>query len=161
MKLTVLPLYYAGHMMRWAKTSLVEDPKGFVFLPALDGTDPETGQMVPGMEAQQKMLLKKMKQSLEEAGSGLKYIVELTWWIVGHFPNGIEQYAPFMIAEAVFNDFFEKECGAAPIPVAAMPEAQTFVATGDEMPLVIGLIGTTGLAKKGSLVAMTCTAAIP
>lgn len=161
MKRTVLPLYYGGHMMRWAKTTLLENPKGLVFLPTIDGTDPDTGKMVPGMEAQQKMLLQKMKKYLDEAGSGLEYICDMTWYIVGKFPNGIEQYPPFMIAESVFNDFFERECGAAPIPVAAMPEYKTFVATGKEMPLVIGLIGTPGLAIKDALVAMTCTAVIP
>jgi hypothetical protein len=85
----------------------------------------------------------------------------LTWWIKGHFPNGIEQYPPFMIAESVFNEFFERECGARPIPVAAMPEYKTFVATGEEMPLVIGLIGVTGFGNKDVVVEMTCTAVIP
>ena len=161
MKRTVLPLYYAGHMMRWAKTTLVEDPEGVVFLSAVDGTDPETGKVVPGMEAQQKIILKKIKKSLEEAGSGLEYICEMNWYIKGKFPDGIEQYPPFMIAESVFNEFFEKECGARPIPVAAMPEYKTFVATGEEMPLVINLIGATGFGKKDALVEMNCTAVIP
>ena len=108
------------------------------------------------------MCLEKIKANLEEAGSGLEYIVHMTWEILGkEFPDGIEQYPPFQAAEKVFNAFFEEHCGAAPIPVAATPEYKTFKATGKEMPLVIDLMGVSGLAKKGMLVEMGCTAVIP
>ncbi len=162
MERILYPLYYGGHMMRWSKACAVKNPKGIVWIAGTEGRDPNTDEVVEGMEAQMRMCLEKLKANLEEAGSGLEYIVHMTWEIMGkEFPDGIEQYPPFQVAEKVFNDFFLEHCGAAPIPVAALPEYKTFKATGKELPLVIDLMGVSGLAKKGMVVELGCTAVIP
>ena len=162
MEFQINKLYYGGNLMPWSKSCVVKNPKGIVFLAGTEGRDPDTDEVVEGIEAQTLMCLEKLKQNAEEVGSSMDYICTMTIEVMGQeFPDGIDNYEPFQKAKHVFDDFFEKHCGARPIPIPNTPEYVGWKPNGKEKPLVINLVGVSGLAKKDMLIEISAIAVVP
>jgi len=71
---------------------------GFVFCSGTAGIDPETGQVVEGIEAQTEQALRNLSAILEAAGSSLSHLVKTTIFYadVDDFAKLNEVYARFM-----------------------------------------------------------------
>jgi enamine deaminase RidA (YjgF/YER057c/UK114 family) len=155
-------LHYGGKLMPWAKSCIVKNPKAIIFLAGTEGRDPATDDVVEGIEAQTLMCLEKLKQNAEEVGSSMDYVCSMTIFIKGQeFPEGIDNYEPFQKAKKVLDEFFEKHCGARPIPLPNIPESNDWKPNGQEKPLVLNLIGVSGLAKKEMLIEISAVAVVP
>lgn len=155
-------LYYGGNLMPWAKSCVSKNPKAVVFLAGTEGRHPDTDDVVEGIEAQALMCLEKLKKNAEEVGSSLEYFCSMTIFVKGQeFPDGIENYKPYQDAKRVFDEFFEKNCGARPIPIPNTAEAKNWKPDGKEKPMVINLVGVSGLAKKEMLIEMSAIAVVP
>ncbi len=161
MEKKVYKLYHGGHLMRWAQACVVKNPGGIAWIAGAEGRDPETDEVVEGIEAQTRLCLQKIKARLQEVGSSLDNIVHMQIEVAGQFPNGIEKDPGFLAAEKIISDFFEKETGVRPPPIPGMADYDTYKETGREQPLVIDLFGVTSLAKKEMLIEIGVTAVIP
>lgn len=155
-------LYYGGNLMPWSKSCIVKNPKAIVFLAGTEGRHPDTDEVVEGIEAQTLMCLEKLKANAEEVGSSMDYICSMTIFIKGQeFPDGIYNYKPFQDAKRAFDGFFEKHCGARPIPIQNNPEFVGWKPNGKEKPLAINVVGVSGLAKKEMLIEISAIAIVP
>ena len=65
----------------WAKGTAVTGAKGLVFLGGVTGRDPKTGDVVPGIDAQMKVIFEDVKSRLEELGTSLENIchIRMDW----------------------------------------------------------------------------------
>ena len=65
----------------WAKGTAVTGARGFVFLGGVTGRDPKTGDVVPGIDAQMKVIFEEVKSRLEELGTSLENIchIRMDW----------------------------------------------------------------------------------
>lgn len=54
---------------------------GFVFLSGVGGIDPATDKVVPGMQAQAEIICRRIKASLELAGSSVDNIVKVVTYV--------------------------------------------------------------------------------
>ena len=141
------PLHYAGKLMPWAKGTVVKGAKGFIWLSGTEGHDPKTGKMVEGAEAQARMCWEKIKSRLEEMGSSLDNIVEVTYYVVGPFtPNGVADSETWQTAFKVQEEFLREHC----------PDL-----CADRNPPGGALIGVAALARKDYLIEIAVTAALP
>lgn len=140
-------LYYGGKLMPWAKASVVKGAKGFVWLAGTEGRDPETDEVVKGIEAQTKMCFEKIKFWLEEAGTSLENIIKMIYYVKGpEFPEGVLYHPNFQKAMQVIDEFFREHC----------PDL-----CSDRNPPNSDLIGVAGLARKEMLIEIACVAALP
>ena len=100
------PIYHAGKKMHWTTGHAVWNMGGIVFLSGSEGRDPDTDIPRPGIKAQAKLALERIKARLEEFGTSLDNILHLTYYVVGpDFPNGVQE------DEALFLDPGEPDDG--------------------------------------------------
>ncbi len=94
-----------------------------VFAAGQAGVDPATGRLVEGgVEEQTRQVLTNIKNVLEEAGSGLAYVVKTTVFLkdMGDFPR----------MNTIYGEFFAKEpparttVAAAALPLNALVEIE-------------------------------------
>lgn len=146
--------YIGDSLMPWGKGTVVKGAKGFVFLGGSTGTienyNPnapdylERGGVAEGAAAQTKRSLEKIKADLEELGSSLDYIVKLTYYIKGPFPDGVVKSPNWRLD--VIDDFFREYC----------PRL-----CRDNNPPPSELIGVAGFAHRDMVIEIVCIAALP
>jgi enamine deaminase RidA (YjgF/YER057c/UK114 family) len=93
---------------------------GLVFLSGVSGRDPVTGEVADptDLRGQTIVALEKMKKSLEEAGSGLEHILQLTYYV--------KDMGWFQQFRDIYMEYYRKNC---PQLAANLP-ASTAVQTG-------------------------------
>lgn len=146
--------YSGGTLMTWGKGTVVKGAKGFVFVGGLtgwvDGYNPKSPDfaksktVVEGAAAQTKLVLQRLKANLEEMGSSLEFIVKLTYYIKGPFPEGVGRSPNWR--PDVIDAFFREHC----------PRL-----CGDNNPPPSELIGVLGLAHPDMVIEIVCIAALP
>jgi len=136
---------YGGELMPWGKGCVVRNFNGLVMLGGTEGRDPETDEVVPGMEAQAKMALEKIKANLEEMGSSLNNIIKLWYYVVGDFPEGLAASEEWQKVEKVKYEFFSKY-------------APQFCI--DNNPPTEDLIGVKQLARPEMVIEIACMAVL-
>ena len=146
--------YIGDTLMPWGKGTVVKGAKGFVFLGGSTGTvenyDPkapdylERGGVAEGAVAQTKRSLEKIKADLEELGSSLDYIIKLTYYIKGPFPDGVVKSPNWRLD--VIDDFFREHC----------PRL-----CSDNNPPPSELIGVAGFAHRDMVIEIVCIATLP
>ena len=151
MEMKIYKLYHGGALMPWGMATRVTNAKGFVFVAGCEGQDPtkdwrQGGTVVEGAEAQTRLALQKMKERLEEAGTSLDYMVHMTWYVRGPFPEGTGVVDSPNFREEVAHEFFKEHC-----PKLCL----------DNNPITYDLVGVASLALKDMLVEIGCIAAIP
>jgi len=110
-------------MRRVVRTSNAPKPSGcysqairagdFVFTAGLSGTDPRTGEIVPGgIGAQVRQTLENMKAILEEAGTSLSNVVKVTVYL--------RDFGSFDEYNAAYSEYFDPD----------QPPARTTVEVG-------------------------------
>lgn len=86
----------------------------FVFTAGQIGTDPKTGELVEGLEAQVRQVLQNMSHVLEASGSSLKDVVKTTVFM--------QDLGEFAQMNAIYTEFFPKDYPArSTIQIAALP----------------------------------------
>ncbi|WP_316975600.1 RidA family protein [Shumkonia mesophila] len=105
----------SGRLMPWGKGTVVSGAKGFVFLCGntataddYDATD-KKGGFVGDAAAQWHAILANIKSDLEELGSSLEYLIRLTIFVKGPFPNGGVLSSPHYRLD-VMDEFFAEHC---------------------------------------------------
>lgn len=154
MEMKTYKCYSDGVLMPWGKGTMVKGASGFVFLGGVtgwvDGYNPRSHDyktsktVVEGAAAQTRLVLEKIKSSLEEMGSSLEHIVKLTYYIKGPFPDGVNlspNWRPDIISE-----FFKEHC----------PRL-----SNDNNQPPSELIGVMGLAHPDMVIEIVCIAALP
>jgi len=88
---------------------------GFVFTAGQIGIDPQTGQLVDGIEAQAERALMNIKAVLEAAGCTMNDVVKTTIFMV--------DIADFPKVNAIYEKFFDEPYPArSTVAVAALPK---------------------------------------
>lgn len=112
----ILETYWSGHKMPWARAAVAG---GFVFFAGAEGMDPETAReggvatvRVPypgGIKEQAETAFKKIKATLEEAGSSLDNIVYLCVIMRNFhdFPEFIEVSRKYIDQSRIPNTFIQ------------------------------------------------------
>jgi len=72
MKVTPIPLIYAGKIQPYAKAVKAGS---VVFVSGFAGLDPATGKMAEGAKEQTKVIMNKIKSALEDAGSTFEKVL--------------------------------------------------------------------------------------
>ena len=149
MEMKIYKLYHGNVLMPWGKATRVTGAKGFVFIAGCEGQDPtrdwrQGGPVVEGAAAQTKIALEKMKSRLEEAGTSLEYMVHMTWYVKGPFPDGVVNSPNYRLDVA--DEFFREHC----------PKL-----CSDNNPPTHDLVGVASLALKDMVVEIGCIAAVP
>ncbi|UCI19885.1 RidA family protein [Mesorhizobium sp. B2-1-8] len=104
-----------GRLMPWGKGTVVTGAKGYVFLAGNTGTtenyDPSSskGGAVGDAATQWRSILANIKSDLEELGSSLEYLVKITQYVKGPFPDGGVLSSPNFRLD-VMDEFFAEHC---------------------------------------------------
>ena len=102
-----------GRLMPWAKGTVVTGAKGFVFLAGNTATadDYDPFKMGGGAvgDAAAQWRNTNIKSDLEELGTSLDYLIRLTFFVKGPFPNGGVLSSPNFRQE-VMDEFFAQHC---------------------------------------------------
>jgi enamine deaminase RidA (YjgF/YER057c/UK114 family) len=147
-KIPGFPIYHAGNKMHWTTGHAVWNMGGIVFLSGAEGRDPDTDIPRPGIKAQAKLALERIKARLEEFGTSLDNILHLTYYVVGpEFPNGVQEDQKWKDVTEVL-DVFWKENGVPQFSSENYAPAST-------------LLGISSLAQKGMLIEIQAVAALP
>jgi enamine deaminase RidA (YjgF/YER057c/UK114 family) len=108
--------FKSGRLMPWGKGTVVSGVKGLVYLCGNTATaadyDPagkKGGGFTGDAEVQWREVLTNIKSDLEELGSALEYLVKLTFFIKGPFPDGGVLSSPNFRLD-VLDEFFEQHC---------------------------------------------------
>jgi enamine deaminase RidA (YjgF/YER057c/UK114 family) len=114
MELVTHKKFKSGRLMPWAKGTVVTGAKGFVYLcgntATADDYDPTAKQGGGGdAAAQWRAVLTNIKADLEELGSSLDYLIRLTFFVKGPFPNGGVLSSPNYRLD-VADEFFAEHC---------------------------------------------------
>ena len=108
-KIPGFPIYHAGKKMHWTTGHAVWNMGGIVFLSGAEGRDPDTDIARPGIKAQAKLALERIKARLEEFGTSLDNILHLTYYVVGpEFPNGVQEDQKWKDVTEVLDTFGKK-----------------------------------------------------
>ena len=106
----------SGRPMPWGKGTVVVGAKGFVYLSGntataddYDPTDKKGGSAVGDAAMQWRAILTNIKSDLEELGSALEYLIRLTFFVKGPFPNGGVLSSPNFRLD-VMDEFFAEHC---------------------------------------------------
>jgi len=141
-----------GRLMPWGKGTVVVEPKGLVFLSGntatTDDYDPlgkRQGGAVGDAAAQWRAILANIKADLEELGSGLDYLVKLTFFVKGPFPDGGVLSSP-NFRQDVLDDFFAEHC----------PRLRS-----DDNPPPSEVIGVAALAHPDIVIEIVAVATLP
>ncbi|MBZ9669748.1 RidA family protein [Mesorhizobium sp. ES1-3] len=104
-----------GRLMPWGKGTVVTGAKGYVSLAGNTGTaenyDPSSGKdgAVGDAATQWRSILANIKSDLEELGSSLEYLVKITQYVKGPFPDGGVLSSPNFRLD-VMDEFFAEHC---------------------------------------------------
>ena len=116
MDLVTLKKLKSGRLMPWGKGTVVIGAKGFVYLSGntataddYDPTSKKGGGAVGDAAAQWRAILTNIKSDLEELGSALEYLIRLTFFVKGPFPNGGVLSSPNFRLD-VMDEFFAEHC---------------------------------------------------
>ncbi|MER9349031.1 RidA family protein [Mesorhizobium sp. M0227] len=141
-----------GRLMPWGKGTVITGAKGFVYLCGNTATaenyDPagKRGGGFPGdAAAQWRAILANIKSYLEELGSALDYLIRLTFFIKGPFPDGGVLSSPNFRLD-VLDEFFAEHC----------PEHCSY-----NNPPPSEVIGIAALAQADIVVEIVAVAALP
>jgi len=145
MEIKTYKLHYAGKLMPWGKGCVVKNPNGWIFLGGTEGRDPDTDEVMPGIEAQARLCFEKIKANLEEMGSSLDNIVKLWYYIVGDYPQGLAASDMYQTVVRVREEFFREHA-----PQLCM----------DNNPPTFDLIGVKHLARPEMIIEIACTAVL-
>jgi enamine deaminase RidA (YjgF/YER057c/UK114 family) len=152
MELVTHKKFKNGRLMPWGKGTVVNEAKGFVFLCGNTATaedyDPSNskgGGFVGDPAAQWRAILTNIKSDLEELGSSLDYLVRLTIFVKGPFPNGGVLSSPNYCLE-VMDEFFAEHC----------PKHCSY-----NNPPPSEIIGVAALAQPDIVVEIVAVAALP
>ena len=74
------------------------EANGFIFCSGQIGLDPETGNLVNSLEVQTKRVLNNLKAVLEEADSGMDFIVKTTIYL--------KNISDFQVVNSIYAEFF-------------------------------------------------------
>jgi enamine deaminase RidA (YjgF/YER057c/UK114 family) len=141
----------SGRLMPWGKGTVVIGAKGFVYLcgntATSDDYDPtsKVGGFVGDAAAQWRAILANIKSDLEELGSALEYLIKLTFFIKGPFPNGGVLSSPNYRLD-VMDEFFAEQC----------PKHCSY-----NNPPPSEVIGVAALAQPDIVVEIVAVAALP
>ncbi|MBW1802298.1 MAG: RidA family protein [Deltaproteobacteria bacterium] len=146
--------YSGGALMPWGLGTVVKGAKGFVFLggvtATVEGYDPKSPAFQDGSgvvkdpAGQWERVLEKIKENLEALGTSLDYIVKMTYYVKGPFPDGVVKSPNYRLD--VMDAFFREHC----------PRL-----CSDNNPPPSELIGVSSFAHKDMVVEIVCIAAIP
>ncbi|PKA39767.1 RidA family protein [Rhizobium sullae] len=116
MELVTHRKFKSGLLMPWGKGTVVSGARGFVYLSGNTATaedyDPagrKGGGFVGDAAAQWRAILTNIKADLEELGSALEYLIRLTFFVKGPFPDGGVLSSPNFRLD-VIDDFFAGHC---------------------------------------------------
>jgi enamine deaminase RidA (YjgF/YER057c/UK114 family) len=104
------PLFYKGVKQKYSKGSLVDS---IIYMPGFSGIDPQTKQIVlDGVRSQAKVSLSKIKAGLEDMGSSLENIVQITYMMpqyadIYYTPN---MYGDLDAAMEEVSKFWKENC---------------------------------------------------
>ena len=143
MEIKTHKLYYGGKLMTWGKGCVVKNPSGWIYLGGTEGRDPDTDDVVPGVEAQAKLCFEKIKANLEEMGSSLDNIVKMWYYVAGDFPEGLAISDTWQTISRVRDKFFREHA----------PQLCT-----DNNPPTCDLLGVKHLARPEMIIEIACTA---
>ena len=71
-------IHHAGKEMVWGKGALAGD---FVFLSGTEARDEKSDEPIGGIKEQTEVVLNRIKQRLEEAGTNLDNVVKFVWYL--------------------------------------------------------------------------------
>lgn len=146
MEIKKVPVVIAGKPAGYAKGAVAFGARGIVFMSGRCGRDDVTGKNVKGAGAQTKLALGKIKEGLEEMGSSLEYILNITTYRKGAFPNGMSNDpASAEIANAM-QEFWRENC----------PQ----LLRENSPPAMTG-VGVTALGQPEWLIEIQVVAAVP
>jgi enamine deaminase RidA (YjgF/YER057c/UK114 family) len=140
-----------GRLMPWGKGTVVIGAKGFVYLCGNTATADDyvptstTGGFVGDAAAQWRAVLTNIKSDLEELGSALEYLIRLTIFVKGPFPNGGVLSSPNYRLD-VMDEFFAEHC----------PKHCSY-----NNPPPSEVIGVAALAQPDIVVEIVAVAALP
>jgi enamine deaminase RidA (YjgF/YER057c/UK114 family) len=115
MELVTHKKFKSGRLMPWGKGTVVTGAKGFVYLCGNTATADDydatntKGGFVGDAAAQWRAVLTNIKSDLEELGSSLDYLIRLTFFVKGPFPNGGVLSSPNYRLD-VLDEFFAEHC---------------------------------------------------
>jgi len=151
MELVTHKKFKSGRLMPWGKGTVVVGAKGFVYLcgntATADDYDPNKKQrgFAGDAAAQWRAILTNIKSDLEELGSALEYLIKLTFFIKGPFPNGGVLSSPNYRLD-VMDEFFAEHC----------PKHCSY-----NNPPPSEVIGVAALAQPDIVVEIVAVAALP
>ena len=151
MELVTHKKFKGDRLMPWGKGTVVTGAKGFVFLSGntatADNYDPASkeGDFVGDAAAQWRAILTNIKSDLEELGSALDYLIRLTFFVKGPFPNGSVLSSPNFRLD-VMDEFFAEHC----------PKHCSY-----NNPPPSEVIGVVALAKPDIVIEIIAVAALP
>jgi enamine deaminase RidA (YjgF/YER057c/UK114 family) len=141
----------SGRLMPWGKGTVVMGAKGFVYLCGNTATADDyvptstTGGFSGDAAAQWRAVLTNIKSDLEELGSALEYLIRLTIFVKGPFPNGGVLSSPNYRLDAM-DEFFAEHC----------PKHCSY-----NNPPPSEVIGVAALAQPDIVVEIVAVAALP
>jgi enamine deaminase RidA (YjgF/YER057c/UK114 family) len=151
MELVTHKKFKSGHLMPWGKGTVVTGAKGMVYLcgntATADDYDPtgNKGGFGGDAAAQWRAVLTNIKSDLEELGSSLEYLVRLTIFVKGPFPDGGVLSSPNYHLD-VMDEFFAEHC----------PKHCSY-----NNPPPSEIIGVAALAQPDIVVEIVAVAALP
>ncbi|RUZ76087.1 RidA family protein [Mesorhizobium sp. M7A.F.Ca.US.006.01.1.1] len=152
MELVTHKKFKNGRLMPWGKGTVVTGAKGFVYLCGNTATaenyDPagkRGGGFTGDAAAQWRAILANIKSDLEELGSALDYLIRLTFFIKGPFPDGGVLGSPNFRLD-VLDEFFAEHC----------PKHCSY-----NNPPPSEVIGVAALAQADIVVEIVAVAALP
>ncbi|MDH5451345.1 MAG: RidA family protein [Candidatus Bathyarchaeota archaeon] len=107
MKVTPIPLIYAGEVQPYAKAVKAGN---FIFVSGFAGLNPATGKMAEGAKEQTKVIMNKIKSALEDAGSTFDKVLTVkiiakSQEILDLALDAIKEYMPDLESKAVTTYF--------------------------------------------------------
>jgi enamine deaminase RidA (YjgF/YER057c/UK114 family) len=116
MELVTHKKFKSGRLMPWGKGTVVTGAKGFVYLCGntataddYDPTNTKGGGFGGDAAAQWRAILANIKADLEELESTLEYLIRLTIFVKGPFPDGGVLSSPNYRLD-VMDEFFAEHC---------------------------------------------------
>ncbi len=144
MEIKTYKLHYGGKLMPWGKGCVVKNANGWIHLGGAEGINPDTDEVLPGVEAQAKLCFEKIKSNLEEMGASLGNIVKMWYYVAGDFPNGLASSDTWQTIDRVREDFFREHA----------PQL-----CADKNPPTNDLLGVKYLARPGMIIEIAVVAA--
>ena len=89
-----------------------------LFVAGQGGLDPRSGAVVAGFEAQARQAFENLRAILEDAGSGLQYVVKTTCFLAD--PDGFDQL------NALYAEYFPETPPARSTPIVKLPRGLLF-----------------------------------